>query len=165
MHAVMGNRLDHIIKCGNPARSQKNFIKRPNNWLHNELYSPHKNNLLQKKYLKHRNDNISPKYASLISTECNVCKVELSELWINYLKTIVYLNISYLLWYSLETSMWLSCGWTILVCGVCMKYMYWSCCSCSQRTVCDIWWHCYRRSCDNTKLLAFYEQYLDKRKY
>jgi len=42
MHAAMGNGLDHIIKCGNPARSQKIFIKRPKNGLHNELYSQHK---------------------------------------------------------------------------------------------------------------------------
>lgn len=168
MHAVMGNRLDHIIKCGNPARSQKKIlVKRPSNWLHNELFSPHKNNLLQNKYLKHRNDSVSPKYASLISKECNVCKGELSELWIDYLKTIVYLNISHLLWYSLETSVRLSCGWTIFVRSDCMRYMYRrrSCCSCSHRTVCDTWWHCYRRSCDNTKLLAFYEQYVDERKY
>lgn len=39
MHTVIGNRLDHIIKCGNPARSQKILIKKPKNWLHNELFS------------------------------------------------------------------------------------------------------------------------------
>lgn len=42
MHAVMGNRLDHIIKCGNPGRSKNIFIKTPKNLLHNELYSPYK---------------------------------------------------------------------------------------------------------------------------
>lgn len=42
MHTIMGNRIDHIMKCRNPARSLKIFIKMPKKWVYNELYSLHK---------------------------------------------------------------------------------------------------------------------------
>lgn len=42
MYTVIGNRLDHIVKCGNSDRPQKIFIKRDKNWLQNKFASPHK---------------------------------------------------------------------------------------------------------------------------